>query len=189
MGMDIHEMLRPKALMYLPKESLLMFTVVRNTFERIVSCYQDKVKKTAEQKRKTIYDMFFYKFIFFIFSGKIYKGVNTTFEEFVYMISAVPDWIADRHFRSQSKMLQGNGKPVDNIIFLKLEDINSEWKQVGKLINTNLVVSQNSNNYSKKWQDFYSNTVIINIVNKRYISDVNLFGYESSYKDLIRMKL
>ena len=176
-GMDIHEYLRPLARYNLKgmDKDYTVFTVVRNPLDRIVSCFTDKVKRSAEDKgEKSIFDLFFYKLVFFIFSGKKYRGENTTFEDFVYIISRVPDWISDRHFRSQSSSLCS-----EDIVVLKLETLESDCDKMLEKNNIHISnVSINKSSVNTDWRFFFKDEKTLNLAIKRYAKDFQNFQYE-----------
>lgn len=190
-GMEIHEYLRPLAQMELKGAQLEydIFTVVRNPFQRIVSCYQDKVLRLAEDKGRSIFDLLWYKFTFLIFSCKWYQGRKTSFPEFVDMISKTPDRFSDRHFRAQSRIFDGNNGVFLRIHVIKLESINEEWQWVEDKTGIMVPNSKVNSNRGNDWKKYYSDKAVFEKVQRRYSEDIQKFGYSDRYEEIIGINL
>ena len=80
----------------------------------------------------------------------------------------------DNHSTPQYKFVTNYyGKLVDNIRIFKLEELYQNKDEINKYLNTNLVLeNRGSKDYSR-----YLNRDTINLVNKHYKKDFELFGY------------
>lgn len=90
-----------------------MVLVIRNPFERIYSCFLDvKKDKNIMYQTPSGLDRFF--------------GINSsyTFAKFLNKVNSLPDYLSDRHFRSQSFYLDKKVKEnINNVKIVLLEDI------------------------------------------------------------------
>ncbi len=146
----------------------LVFTFVRNPLIRIVSCYKNLVVDITENDIAFPY----------------YPGVfsrEMTFAEFVDKIIYIPDWRADRHFKSQSAHLRKPGlKKIDYIG--KLENFDEDIKQITDRIEIPYIDPVNvSSRAATKLEEYYTKEVAEK-VHKRYLEDFRSLGYEDSYK-------
>ena len=101
-GKDVHLATLP----YISKEEVLRnkydsyfkFSFVRDPWNRIVSCYEDKIN---DKKIKPAYNGQIFR------SFRQYQGmrVGMSFKEFVEVVAKIPDRISDVHFRSQYDLL------------------------------------------------------------------------------------
>jgi hypothetical protein len=151
------------------------FAFVRNPWDRLVSCYLDKIKENADVNPPT--------FINGVHKGLLKYSVfkaGMPFEEFVEASIEIPDINADTHFRSQYTFItDNNGKLL--IDFLgKFENLNEDFlKLCEKLELTNITLpSLNSRiKNSKSYRDYYTQD-LKNKVKKRYSKDIELFKYD-----------
>ena len=143
--------------------------LVRNPFERIVSCYSHVKKNNIP-------------FQFLPSSLLIRKPKN--FDDFVKKISVIPDFLADPHFQSQHSLLtEGDDSLVDTIY--KLEEIDQEFsKEMRSRYNFIIGKSQNVRAPEGDWRDMY-NSISISRVYNRYKKDFEVFGYENEHEHLL----
>lgn len=151
------------------------FTFVRDPWDRIVSCYEDKVK---DRKQKPAYNgNIFPRF-------RRFKEINKkmTFKEFVTVISKIPDSKSDTHFVSQYYLLKKNKSNLllPNYIG-KLENIQSDLKQVLSAIKINPKVTLKHLHRltvdKTKYRNYYT-PYTKDLIYKRYKKDINYFKYD-----------
>lgn len=153
---------------------LYTFAFVRNPWDRLVSCYRDKivgeVSDFTEFSDKglahclSVYDEF---------------SANMTFKEFVYAVNSIPDNHADEHFRSQFyNLVNASGEIAIDFIgrFEKLDfDFSLIVKQIGLPESTTLPRLQAASK-PVRYSDYYTDTTR-KIVAERYERDIRYFFY------------
>ena len=151
------------------KSSYFSFTIVRNPLFRLLSCY---IQKTI------IKDPFlnFWKYGNLIFQ-------NMSFEEFVDFVVNTPDYLADRHFKSQHTFLYLNNKVIVDYVG-KIETLQLDWEYLSKKLDFPPIQHLNKSN-EVKFLNLY-NKEIANKVKQRYSKDIELFGYEKEVEDFIQ---
>jgi hypothetical protein len=151
------------------------FAFVRNPWDRLVSCYRDKIKNEVEG-----YTHF-----------TIRPGVanclarwsvfqpDMSFEDFVRAVASIPDSEADEHFRSQHTFLKGaNGALATDFVgrYERLaEDFALVQKQTG-LPHIELPRLQAARTVAR-YAGYY-NPATRDLVAERFREDIARFGYE-----------
>ncbi|MFK7983619.1 MAG: sulfotransferase family protein [Saprospiraceae bacterium] len=152
-------------------QNFLKFLIVRNPWERLVSCYTNKIKKNPHREEKHIFKC----------SSDLFVGMS--FEEFVEVICEIPDSEADYHFCSQTYlMLYSDGYfPINYIC--NMENLAFHIEEIKAL--TGIPFSQLSNlNHSKStsYEQFYT-PELIEKVSQRYQMDIEFFKYQFGQKN------
>lgn len=88
-----------------------VFTVVRNPFDRLVSCYRQKVVAIGAAGLPPPF-----------------RG-DMSFDGFVAAVAQTPDRRADVHFRAQTALLFAGGEPPSLDVF-RLETLADEWDRL-----------------------------------------------------------
>jgi hypothetical protein len=123
--------------------------VIRNPYERIYSCFLD-----VEKGKNIMYEDPSGLTNFFGIKSQI------TFEKFIDKVVGLPDYLSDRHFRSQSFCLPKRGKEtLDNIDIVLLENYNRKNDE-SVVLNTNnkklpkevLQALKDNTSFSKRFQ-------------------------------------
>jgi hypothetical protein len=148
------------------------FTVVRNPYDRAVSCYHSKVKRREELTPYEIENVGIAKKF-----KDIYVGMS--FKEFVRAIAQIPDERADRHFKSQAWfLLNKNGRlRVDYVG--RFEHFNEEYEKICKKLGVkrpHKLINVNPSKRKKNYQDYYDEETK-KLIQKRYKKDFELFNY------------
>ncbi|MFC1778882.1 sulfotransferase family 2 domain-containing protein [Thermodesulfobacteriota bacterium] len=136
------------------------FAFVRNPYERIYSCYKNKILDVRNLGGRNIFE-------------KHGIDLNVSFEEFVRKVSVLPDHKSDRHFRSQAWFLTWKGELLPSFVG-KLENMNDDWKVLQERF---AIAPPPQINVSsvKPLPEMSSETKALIV--KRYIDDFELFGY------------
>ncbi|EDM27636.1 hypothetical protein LNTAR_20558 [Lentisphaera araneosa HTCC2155] len=136
-----------------------IFSFVRNPYKRIFSCWKNKIGNQPNGD------------CIFSHWG---MSMETSFDEFVDIVCATPDEMADRHFRSQSWFLcDDQGVLVPDFIG-KLENMNHSWTKVQNKIDVPNIPHVNSSNS----KDLNLSRRNIDLINERFKDDFNNFSYE-----------
>ena len=142
-----------------------IFTVVREPIKRIESLYLNKFKQFDLIQAQGFY--------YQGYLGDIFP-LNLSYEDFVKIVCDTPDYYADRHFVSQSYLIDKAQKMFNsNIDYYQLEDIQSF-----DLLKNNfeLIINSNSNR-SDKTLDKSSLADCSNLLTERYKQDFIRLGY------------
>ena len=161
-------------------EKYYKFSFVRNPYDRLVSCYVNKYitdkedPKYMETKGRLCMDSYL--------MGYIRRPKD--FTDFVRKISRIPTCLEEQHFQKQYNLLydkKGNCL-VDYVG--KYENITKDFEMLaGKF---DLKPLPHYNQTSKgNWMDYYT-LETAELVHKKYRRDFQVFGYEDSYRDLVR---
>lgn len=163
----------------LKKRGVLVVGFVRNPWDRLVSCYRNKMladedatyyAKQSGDERDYIDGVFlsFRKF------GTFKKGM--TFEQFVHAVSEIPDSEADPHFQSQHCMLTDEtGEFLPNFLG-KFETLNSDFNRLCAIYKISGNLDHLRPSGSRNYLNYYSPD-LIDKVGERYHMDIALFGY------------
>jgi hypothetical protein len=114
-----------------------IFMVVRNPFDRLVSCWINRVGINKKMRRNP-------------------ELLNTTFPEFVRLISDIPDEEADHHFRSQFWYIKPLLKEFDKIKFFKMETLNDDWNELCEFIGKDVKMSWIKRSVKRSYTTFYT---------------------------------
>jgi len=148
------------------------FAFVRNPWDRLLSCYLDKVV------RKNVPP--------YLLKNALSAGVefyaNMPFAEFVEAVYRIPDEKANPHFRSQHLTVCGpDGEPMADFVG-RFERLREDFARVAEEIGSPELElpERNRKGTSKRgsshYREFYDER-LRNMVHKRYEKDVETFGY------------
>lgn len=152
-------------------DSIFKFTYVRNPFERLVSCYIDKIQNKEQ--------------------GNFFLNINycmgildevQTFEEFVKCIVRIPVSWADRHFKSQYSYIYENGEKLVDYIG-KAEDLTESYKFIQEKYDLKKIGNMNKSK-KKDWKIYYTKETA-KLVYEYYKEDILTFGYKQVYYELL----
>lgn len=150
------------------------FAFVRNPWDRLASCYLDKV--CGQSKGTTVYGESGVALClerFGLFSR------NMAFADFVDVVCRIPDYRADGHFRSQSSFLSWFGGHIQPDFVGRYECLQNDFDVVAAklgLRNSKLSKLQTRATGSAGLEDLYTPEVYEK-VRARYEEDVTRFGY------------
>ncbi|MFB3041791.1 MAG: sulfotransferase family 2 domain-containing protein [Candidatus Poribacteria bacterium] len=154
--------------------SLYTFAFVRNPWDRLVSCYRDKIGGAVKE------------FTEFSDSGVAYClerfeafFANMSFEEFVDAVVAIPDEQADEHFRSQNPYLT-NSKGETAVDFVgRYENLEADFRYVAERIGLPSTIELprlQAARHSVNYVDYYTKETR-EIVAHRFREDIERFAY------------
>ena len=158
------------------------FAFVRNPFDRLVSCYKDKVKKEVQHTGRYYFATSYNDVLLRRLFGDKFR-CDMTFEQFVQLVSKIPDFLADGHFRSQYSILYNYGRQIPDFIG-KSERILEDWQHIADRYELETLGAQNRTRRDD-WRQYYRSDEIVNTVARRYARDVELFDYTEVYRKLL----
>ena len=154
----------------------LKFAIVRNPWDRLVSCYKNKI--LASGNTNDFYENGVHRALLKNY-GDIFHS-SMTFEDFAQAVCNIPDEIAEDHFRSQHTFVTHRDKLIVDRVG-KLENIEEEWAYLCANINIdnkleNINVSSNSGT-KRAYKDYYTDELCDKVA-ERYQKDIEMFGYD-----------
>lgn len=152
------------------------FTFVRNPYERLVSCYENKYHTDKKSVGKTLCGLHFDSYLLGIL--KTDRG----FSNFVIRVCLIPDRLADEHFRSQYfQFYTEDGKCLADYIG-HFENVETEYEIIRQKYGFEKLPHYNKATKGN-WQDYY-NPITAWLVYKRFNKDFVQLGYETEYRKL-----
>ena len=153
---------------------LYTFAFVRNPWDRLLSCYRDKIQGEVAD------------FTLFSQSGLARClqrfdafSANMSFEEFVYAVASIPDADADEHFRSQHIYLTNDHGEIAVDFVGRYEKLEADFRYVVERIRLPKATglpSLQANPRVVRYTDYYTATTR-DIVATRFAEDIALFSY------------
>lgn len=154
------------------------FTFVRNPFARLVSCYVNKLHEDRAKLGKTMERLYFTRYLY----G--YLNVDKGFHNWARRVCSIPDKYADRHFVSQSYLLHdAQGHLLVNHVF-KFENLARDYEPIRAKYDLAPLPHYNKTKKGN-WMDYYD-LKTAKMVYRRYRRDIEEFGYQEIYDELIR---
>lgn len=154
------------------------FAFVRSPFDRLVSCYRSKILFRASPTHRTpLYEGYYFSL-----------PINIAFDDFARRVAAIPDALADNHFKSQYALLHERGELLVDEVG-RFERIDEHWRLLAEKhgLDPVLGVSNDSKGKAGVHGDYrqYYTEELVQLVYERYRSDVHTFGYEDEYRELL----
>ncbi|NER78116.1 MAG: sulfotransferase family protein [Leptolyngbya sp. SIO1D8] len=154
------------------------FAFVRNPWDRLVSCYKDKIKSDRDYVgRRNL-------FVEGVHRGLVQYGVfraGMPFDEFVQAISEIPDSESDPHFRAQYTFLvDENGSMLVDFIG-RFEQLSNDFAELCKELEISSLSLPHTNKTNKSGQKAYVKyytTPLRELVRERYSKDIETLGYD-----------
>ncbi|MGF1523654.1 MAG: sulfotransferase family protein [Leptolyngbyaceae cyanobacterium] len=148
---------------------------VRNPWDRLVSCYRDKVREnkqyTGRQEKL---------FIDGVHRGLVKYGTfraGMSFDEFAQAVSQIPDEDANPHFRSQFSFLTNKNDSIFTDFTGKFESLNEDFNRIFEQLNIPDITLPHANKSRRAKYIEYYNDDLKELVKKRYSRDIEAFNY------------
>jgi len=152
------------------KPACFSFGFVRDPYARLVSCYRHKIARPHQQGKKV-------SPIFWVYGRNF--SLQMGFPDFVRAVAAVPDDRAEKHFRSQTRFLFRDEKPLVDFVG-RLERFEEDWAEVCRHTHLQPVArAYNVTGAPVRLEDWYD-ADLLRLVNERYAADFALLGYPAS---------
>lgn len=155
-------------------DNYLKFCFVRNPWDRLVSCYSEKIKPDKSFFGTTN-----------SFENGVHKSLikyqrfeaNMSFEDFLKAVASIPDCEADQHFRSQYTFLIDKDERIIANFIGKFESIDKDFQDIfKKLGKPEIQLPKSNRTHHAKYRSYYTGD-LLSIFNKRYSKDIDLFDY------------
>ena len=144
------------------QQQYFKFTFVRNPFSRLVSFYLNKIIKENQYYR----------------IGK----TEREFSKVAKIICKKPDVISDEHFVSQYCLVYEEGQCLVDFVG-KFENLEVEFKPIQEKYDLSpLEHIRKMPTYD--YRDYYTPELVEKVA-KRYEKDIEVFGYQKDYEDLL----
>jgi hypothetical protein len=152
-------------------QNFLKFSVLRNPWERLYSCYKNKIEQSSNTGPDYILDC----------SPDFRIGMS--FEEFVEVVCSIPDSEADYHFCSQIYlMLYPDGVFPMNYL-CNIEKLDVHLEEIKSKTGIPFISSVRINSSKKSSYEAAYSKQLIEKVRKRYQIDIEFFKYEFAKKN------
>lgn len=152
--------------------SYFVFAFVRDPWDRLVSCYRDKIewgavmeggRRNDPQKRR-------------LYLGSGFRK-DMSFEEFVRKVVETPDRRSNRHFRSQHTFLTDRDGSLIPDYVGKFERLSEDFSYAMKRIGASAVeLPHVRNSRGARHREYYTKE-LAELVSRRYARDIELFDY------------
>lgn len=154
------------------------FTVVRNPWDRLVSCFKDKIRGSLDDTRygprQRVHEGFdrYNK----VLGRQIFRP-DMTFDQFVRAVARIPDAVADEHVRSQYRMFSRPDGALLVERILKFESLADELPGLLRELGADdLSVDHEHKSVRSAYRDFYTDE-LAEITARRYRRDIRLLDY------------
>ena len=165
-----------------PQEEYFKFSFVRNPFDRLVSCYRDRVEVDL-RKFDFDSDPYFESEYGLNYRYKIRAGMP--FEEFIKTVITIPHHLADRHFKSLYATLYCDQKCKVDFVG-KYETLQEDWAHLAQRFDFDPQLpelNRSAARHAKKYWEYYT-PELVELVYAYYRDDIDHFGYEEAYRQL-----
>lgn len=149
------------------------FSFVRNPWDRVLSCYRNKIVGVREGKFGKQELPVFLKYDSRRFS------LDMSFEEFVEVLMEVPDSTADPHYRSQYTFIEDpQGKDIVDFLG-HFENLDHDLEVVSNKLDIPPIILPHTMKSPREraYRDYY-NPKTKELIAERYEKDIQKFGYE-----------
>jgi len=182
-NLDPHAVRFPKIPVWeiIPQKEHFTFAFVRNPWDRLVSCYKDKIRYYYPSNDKRVNGV--YKQFLKLYGNRFYAEM--TFTDFAMVVCGIPDSVSDLHFRSQHCSLVHNGKLLPNFIG-RFENLEKDFHEICRINGLSLELPHMFGNTAREklgkawvktdYRSYYTRE-LEEMVGKRYSRDIDLFGY------------
>ena len=153
------------------------FSVVRNPFDRLVSCY---VNKYHTDKALLGTDMTHLYFDYYLMG---YLRKDKGFAHFARRVCRIPDVFADKHLICQARQIYGKGTRTALDFVGRFERLSEDYGAIQQKYGLAPLPVYNKTGKGN-WMDYYDLQTAARVY-KRYRRDIEMFGYEGAYAELV----
>tara|TARA_B100001105_G_C22399588_1_gene448668 strand:- start:1190 stop:1864 length:675 start_codon:yes stop_codon:yes gene_type:complete len=144
------------------KRTYFSFSYVRNPYGRLVSSYRNKFNKEDESR--------------FLYSNYLfgYLRNDDSFEDFVRKVTRLPNFLCDRHFKTQHSIIFSRGVKMDHVG--KVEDLPSDYEGIRQRYGFHELKILNKSRGTSTDEPLTEE--VKGLIYKRFKKDFDTFGYE-----------
>lgn len=143
------------------------FTFVRNPWDRIASCYRNKIQKRWKNNPSPSLKQ----------KGLYFENNNLTLKEFLILLEKKDNRFYNIHWAPQTSLVD-----MDKMDFIgRFENLEEDWKHVCKKIGIDqlkLPHKLQTKPKNKSYRDYYLDQESIDIVSRIYKKEIELFNYK-----------
>jgi hypothetical protein len=150
------------------------FCFVRNPWDRVVSCYTNKIHADKEYNDQWYTNGVATPLLRY---GETFKG-GMKFEAFVDAINDIPDHQADDHFKSQYLFVTDNTDTLLVNFIGKFENFEFDFNCLYQKIGLPPITLPHMLKSTRKNYKSYYNSNTKRLIGKRYTRDIELFRYD-----------
>jgi len=151
----------------LKNEGYFFFTFVRNTWDRLVSCWYQKIKESTEPHILQSFRDCSPKF-----------KVGMSFGSFIKQVCRLPDENTENHIASQPFLLRTScGLWLPDFIG-RVERFDEDWARIAGILDLVPKLSKMNTTKNRKHYSYYYNKELRNLVHYRYKEEISFFGYK-----------
>jgi hypothetical protein len=149
-------------------EEVYIFTFTRNPFDRLISCYKNKIQN---ENYLPITENYF---------GLFRKTMS--FKKFINVVCVIPDKLSDKHFKSQYSIMYPNIWKKNKYSHIgKVENLDKDIEVLVKEIGLEKPIKMNSTgNTGYKLSDWYTDKMMKKVY-KRYKKDFDKLNYRNDF--------
>lgn len=148
------------------------FCFVRNPWDRLVSCYMNKIFLDENDIQQTKS-----RFVSNKINQKKFK-LGMSFEEFINAVCSIPDEKADSHIVSQYTYVTDHEDNVLVDFIGKLENFEEDFANIHNKIGVkNVKIPHLMKSSHVDYREYYTEKTK-EMVRQRYLKDIKMFGYE-----------
>lgn len=159
------------------------FAFVRSPFDRLISCYEDKVRNANQHLGRHHFDTAYnHVLLKKMFGGSV--SPEMSFAEFLELVSRIPDAFSDGHFKSQYSVLYSRGRQIPDFIG-RFERIAEDWKAISSRLGIHMPLPITNRSRRFDTRSYFSDPALVRLAAERYSKDIAVFGYASEYETLL----
>lgn len=155
-----------------------LIAFVRNPVSRLISCYNDKVKKLEQHSGHYYFDTRYNKVLIRRLYGDFFSP-GMSFEAFINLVCKIPDYVADGHFKSQYSILAPRGMLLTDTVG-KFETMEKDWNAIATQFD--IPTLQVRNPVSQKIHEIRDNQISPELktkIHQRFNKDFSEFNYNA----------
>jgi Sulfotransferase family len=157
-----------------------LIAFVRNPFDRLVSCYEDKVRRPLQHDGRYFFAGPYNRLLLRKWRGAEFHP-DMSFHEFVSLVARIPDRMAEGHFKSQASMLHAGGARRPDFVG-RFERLEADWTMLADRLGLPELTLSNPTRHTD-WREYYRSGETIELATERYRLDLDEFGYSLESND------